>query len=304
MKLKKQLAASLAAALGLLSFTGCSHNQSAQPANEITFALDGISEVVLSYDEEKVTFYQSEEDNLTVKEYMTENKNAYHAKVMQSGGKIQISEGGKPLFHGSFSRSIEVYLPASYHENLTVTTTDGDIELSGLVLSLNACRVDSTAGTIRLNRVEAQNIDLSTTSGVLEADHLKADTIQIDTTSGGVFCKVLDGNVTYTTTSGNAVIRSAAGGGSYRANNSGELNVVYTEVTGDLAFFNKNDGIAVTLPADLEFEFAAETKNGSIETSFPESVTTDGRTASGTVGEHPTVTVKMETKNGKIEVKQ
>lgn len=127
MKIKK-IAACLAMDIGLLVLIGCSRGQSAQLENEITFSLDNISEVTISYDEEKVTFYESGNDELVIKEYMTKNKNGYHAKVYQSSDSIKISEGGKPFFKDGFYRYIEVYLPASYHENLTITTTDGDIE--------------------------------------------------------------------------------------------------------------------------------------------------------------------------------
>lgn len=304
MKIKKHLTACIVAAVGLLVLTGCSHKQSSTLANELTFSLKNISEVTISYDEEKVTFYESKNDELTIKEYMTENKSSYYAKVDQSSNSIKISEGGKPFFKEGFSRYVEVYLPTSYHESLTVTTTDGDIDLSALEMTLNALRIDSTAGTVKINTVAAQNIHLSTTSGVLEVNRLEADTIRIDTTSGSFSCHTLNGNVAYTTTSGNANIKSAIGSGSYKANNSGELNVVYTEVTGNLSFYNKNDSIHVTLPADLEFEFQATTKNGSVSANFQENISMDGRTTSGTVGEHPTVTITVETKNGNIEVKQ
>ena len=266
MKMKKHLAACFVAAVGLLILTGCSHKQSSTLANELTFSLDDISEVTISYDEEKVTFYESENNALTIKEYMTENKSSYYAKVDQSSNSIKISEGGKPFLKDGFSRYVEVYLPASYHESLTVTTTDGDIDISALEMTLNALRIDSTAGVVKLNIVAAQNIHLSTTSGVLDVNRLEADTIRVDTTSGSFSCYTLNGNVVYTSTSGNANIQSAIGSGNYKANNSGELNVVYTEVTGDLSFYNKNDNIHVTLPADLEFEFQATTKNGSVST--------------------------------------
>lgn len=304
MRMKKRLAVCLTAAISLLALNGCSRGQSFQSANEITFSLNGISEVTISYDEENITFFQNDSEELTIKEYMTENKSSYHAKVTQSRDSIKVSEGGKPFFKEGFSRYIEVYLPASYHENLTVTTTNGNIDISEIALSLNSLRIDSTSGTVRLNNAEAQTIHLSSTSGILDADHLTADMIRVDTTRGDFSCESLKGNVTYTTTSGNADIRSAIGSGSYKAGNSGELNVVYTEVTGDLSFFNKNDSIHVTLPTDLEFEFAATTKNGSISTSFQECISIDGRTTKGTVGAHPTVTVSVETNNGDIEVTQ
>lgn len=302
--IKKKLAACLTTILILPVLSGCSSGQALQMANEIHLSLDGISELTISYDEETVIFYESKSDDLTIKEYMTENNSSYYARVEESNGSIKISEGGKPLFRGDFSRYVEVYLPASYQENLTITTTNGNIDISELELSLNTLRMDSTAGTIKLNTVEAQSIYLSTTSGILDVAGLKAEEIRIDTTRGSLSCEELDGNVTYTTTSGNANIQSAIGSGTYKANNSGELNVVYSEVTGDLTFYNKNDSINLSLPADLEFEFEAATKNGTISTSFQEFVSVEGRTTSGTIGNCPTVTIKMETNNGNIEVQQ
>lgn len=304
MKIGKRLMMWCAGAVGLLVLTGCSCGSASRSANDLTFALDGISEVTISYDEEKVTFYRSETDELVIREYMTENKDSYRARVTQGNGSIRISEGGKPLFKGNFSRYIEVYLPASYDKNLTVTTTDGDIDMSRIDLSLNALRIDSTGGTVRLSSAEARNIHLSSTRGAFALDCLNADVIRIDTTSGSVTCEKLTGDVTYTTTSGSADIKSAVGSGSYKASNSGDLNVVYTEVTGDLSFFNKNDSVCVTLPGDLEFELIATTKNGSVSTSFQGCVSVDGQTTRGVVGEHPTVTVRAETNNGDIQVLQ
>lgn len=303
MNIPRPLAACLAAA-GLLVLSGCSGSQTEQLANEITLSLDGVSEVTISYDEETVTFHEGEGGDLTIREYMTADNSSYYARVEQSGGSIKISEGGKPFFHSGFLRRVEVYLPASYHENLTVTTTDGDVDLSALDASLHALRIDSTAGAVRLHTAEAQSIHLSTTSGTLDAQRLAADTVRVDSTSGSFSCEELAGAVQYTTTSGSADVRSASGSGSYQASNSGELYVDYSEVTGDLSLFNKNGGIHLTLPAGLEFAFEATTKNGAVSTSFQSALSTAGRTTSGTVGDHPSVTVKVETNNGNIEVKQ
>lgn len=300
----KKLAVYLAITVSLLALTGCAHGHGAQLANEITFSLDGISEITISYDEENITFYESETDELTIREYMTENKKPYYGKVEQTSGSIHVSEGGKPLFQSGFSRYIEVYLPSSYQENLTVTTTDGGIDLSEPELSLTGLRIDSTAGAVKLGAVQAQTVRLSSTSGTLDVDYLRGDTISIDTTRGSLVCEQLEGAVTYTTTSGSADIGSAIGSGSYTASNSGQLHVVYTQVTGDLSFFNKNDDITLSLPADLEFDFMAETKNGLISTTFQNRASVSDSTTSCTVGEHPTVTIKAETKNGTIEVTQ
>lgn len=294
----------LLTAFFLAVLTGCAHAQSSGMANEIIFSLEGISEVTISYDEEPVTFYPAEGSELVIKEYMTKNRSSYYAHVRQKNGSIHISEGGKPFFRNGFSRYIEVYLPASYIESLTVTTTDGDIDLRNVTLQLSRLRIDSTAGTVDIESAAASDIHLSTTSGALNLGSLEADSIRLDTTSGTVVCDRLAGNVEYTSTSGTADIKAALGSGSYRANNSGGLDVSYTEVTGDLYFFNKNDNIHLTLPKDLSFAFEATTKNGSVSTTFQECITVEGRTARGIVGGNPTVSVKTETNNGKIEVMQ
>ncbi len=285
MKIRKGIGMCLAVLASFICLSGCFCSQTFQLANEMRFQTDDISEITISYDEEKITFYESDGHELIIREYMTENKSGYYAKVDTRAGSIQISEGGKPLLNNDFSRYVEVYLPSSYHNNLTVTTTDGDIDFSGSNLSLNEFRVNSTAGTVNIGSLDA-------------------DTIKIETTSGNVFCEKLAGSVRYTSTSGNANIKSAIGFGSYEVSNSGDLNVIYTEVTGDLFFYNKNTDIFITLPSDLEFEFTAAAKNGSISTSFQEWLSVDGGESKGIVGEHPVVNVKAETKNGNIEVKR
>ena len=285
MKIRKGIGMCLAALASFICLSGCFCSQTFQLANEMRFQTDDISEITISYDEEKITFYESDGHELIIREYMTENKSGYYAKVDTRAGSIQISEGGKPLLNNDFSRYVEVYLPSSYHNNLTVTTTDGDIDFSGSNLSLNEFRVNSTAGTVNIGSLDA-------------------DTIKIETTSGNVFCEKLTGSVRYTSTSGNANIKSAVGFGSYEVSNSGDLNVIYTEVTGDLFFYNKNTDIFITLPSDLEFEFTAAAKNGSVSTSFQEWLSVDGEESKGIVGEHPVVNVKAETKNGNIEVKR
>lgn len=302
MRIKKQVVCCMVTLLFPMALSACTHSQSPQIANELHFSLDGISDVTVSYDEEPITFFKAEGDELIIKEYMTENKSSYYANVTQKNDRIHVSEGRKPLFKDGFYRYVEVYLPASYQEALTITTTDGDIDLSGVELQLSGLYIDSTAGTVEINSAHASDIHLSSTSGTLELGKIEADTIQLQTTRGNVLCDELTGCVTYTSTSGNADIKAATGSGSYKANNSGNLNVAYAEVTGDLYFFNKNDAINLTIPADLDFEFEATTKNGSVTTTFQEYLTIDGRTIRGIVGGDATITITTETNNGNIEV--
>lgn len=285
MKATKKLTWIALSAAVFLILSGCSHPRSPKMVHEIRFSLEGITDITISYDEESIAFYQTGEDELIIKEYMTADKDSYYARTKKAGSSIQVSEGGKPLFPKNFARRIEVYLPASYREALTVTTTDGNIDMGSAALQFSQLCIDSTAGMIDLGSITAPRIQLSTTSGTLS-------------------CEALNGHVEYDSTSGNAIIKTATGSGSYRANNSGSLIVCYTEVNGDLYLYNKNGNIELTLPQALPFFFEGETKNGSLSTPFQDKITVDGRTARGTIGTNPTVTIKTETTNGIIEIKQ
>lgn len=234
MKFKNRIMYVMTAVMCLILLPGCGNQNSFQMANELCFSMDGIKELMISYDEEEVTFFKSDSDRLVVREYMTDKKSSYFAKAGQNGDSIKISEGGKPFFRGGFLRYIEIYLPVTFHGCLTVTTADGDIDLADAELDLASLRIDSTAGKIKLKDAEAGTVHLSSTSGTLDIGNLKADQILLENTGGSTVCKRLEGNVTCTSTGGDVEIESAAGSGSYKINNSGKLDVTYSEVTGDL----------------------------------------------------------------------
>lgn len=302
MKIKNIILLLVAISLSATMLSGCGSQQQPQMVNELSYSLNGITQITISYDDENISFYQSENDELIIKEYISEDKESYYANTTQTDDSIKISEGGKPLFKGGFQRYIEVYLPEDYKENLKITTTNGNIDLSNMCLDMKSIRIDSTSGTLKINEANATDIHLSSTKGKMELGTIIAENIKIETTKGSVSCESIEGSVSYTSTSGNGEFLSASGSGSYKASNSGKLTVVYKEVTGDISLYNKNDNINLTLPAALDFEFKATTKNGSVKTNFQDNISKSGKTTSGSIGNNPTVTVKTETKNGDIEV--
>lgn len=186
----------------------------------LTYETDDISDVVISYDEEDITFFESPDEMLIIKEYMTDADRGYYAKVDIDQGYIHINEGGKPLF-GSFSRHIEVYLPKEYTGSLTVTSTDGNIDFSEVDLEVASLQIGCSSGKVRIGNAYADTIHLSSTSGILDIASIKGKEICISTTGGKVTCDKKSGNVTYVSTSGDIEIQSASGEGSYKAENSG-----------------------------------------------------------------------------------
>lgn len=290
--------------IGLLLLTGCGGKDTSLIENEMQFSLSNISKVKISYDEEKITFKSGTDNQLVIKEYMSENKKPYRAKVREKGRSIEIQEGGKPLFAGDFERYIEVYLPQSYDQKLVVTSTDGDIDMTEIDQKLESLSIDSTEGTVRLGDVEATEVKLSTTRGTLDFDHLQARRIHLETTEGTVRGDEADGNIRYTTTHGDFDVKTIRGSGKFMVNNEGTLQVDFAEITGDVWLYNKNDKVRLSIPKELSFYFEAATKNGSISTSFDKELKAGEQSLAGTIGDKAEVTIRVETRNGDIDVIQ
>lgn len=273
-------------------------------ANESKFSADGVTHLEVSYDSGDVSFFESDSADIVVKEYMTENKSRYYAKVQQSDGSIKITSGERPDSDHDFQRRIEVYLPASYDQTLTVTTTSGDIELSNAKLSLSALGIATSSGDIELKKeVSASDIDLSSTSGELDLGNIKADQIKLTSTSGDITCSKLEGHVKCASTSGDTEIESASGSGSYQTA-SGELDVAYAEADGDLTLTSQSGDLSLTLPANLEFNFKGTTGNGTISTPFRKVDTDNGHIVKAVIGDHPSISVQVGTQSGDINVDQ
>ena len=291
-------------ALSIISlFAGCSDSSSCKMVNQMTFDLNSITEITIAYDEENISFYCSSGNELLIEEYMTADKESYYAEVSEEKDSIQISEGGKPFFSGDFERYIKVYLPSEYKDSLKVTTTDGEIDFSDISIQINSLYAESTSGKVIISDANTSDIRLVTTSGKIDCGSVESDKIKITSTSGNVRFQALNGEVSYTSTHGSLTVDSAKGSGSYKAENSGNLEVNYDELSGDLYMFNKNDDIDLSLPENLSFKFQATTKNGSVDVPFNDKVSTKDRTTTGTIGSAPSVKVELETRNGNIKIK-
>lgn len=294
--------------VGMLSMVlllpGCSDNSGCSMVNQMSLDLDSVTEITIAYDEENISFYESDDDELRIEEYMTADKKGYYAEVSEKKDSIHISEGGKPFFSGNFERYVKVYLPSEYKSSLNVSTTNGEIDFSDIFIQVDSLRAESTSGKVIINEANTEDICLITTSGKIDCGSIESDKIKINSTSGNVQIQTLDGDVSYTSTHGSLTVDSAKGSGSYKTENSGKLEVNYNELSDDLYMFNKNDSINLTLPENLSFEFEATTKNGSIDIPFDDEVSTKEHSTKGTIGSEPSVKIELETRNGNIKVEQ
>lgn len=286
------------------TLTGCSGRREELAANELVFDLRGISSVEITYDEENITFLEGSGNKLMIREYMTDNRRRYHARTEETDGRIHISEGKRPFFKGSFSCHVEVYLPRSYDKKLTVITTQGRIDCTGIDLQLASFKGETTSGELLLSRVKAETAFLQTTRGKIELEQLSADICTIRTTSGKVYASCLKGNVDYVTTHGDIQVDLAFGSGSYRAENDGKLQLSMQELDSGLTLHNKNGDIELRLPENQAFRLEAVSKNGSVISDFVGAEEKEDGRLTLFHGEAPRPEVKMESKNGDLSVKK
>lgn len=252
-KWKKTIAGCVLLFAGILA-AGCTGWKEERMVNEMVFDLQGISELAVTYDEDTILFYESRGEKLVVREYMTENKRRYYAHTDMEKSRIHISEGKRPFFKDGFTCRVEVWLPASYDRDLTVITTDGEIDMSQMKLTLDSLRAETTSGRIRLEQVEASCLEFASTRGSLDLGHICAGDIKIHTTEGEVKISRLEGKVNYTTTHGSLEVDEAVGSGGYHTSNDGLLQIRYVKADGDLQLYNKNGDIQLTLPPALGFQ--------------------------------------------------
>ena len=274
--------------IGVMS--GCSGGGGAGVANELTFDTASVNEITIAYDDERITVFNSDDNNLVVKEYMNKNKKSYHARVKENGNSIHISEGGKPLLKDGFIRYIEVYIPSDYKQSLNIGTTNGTIDCTGLDINTGAFNADTTSGEVKLDKVNSKTVSLSTTSGSLYAAEITADSISIRSTSGSAVIDRLSGVVDYHGTSGDISVADAAGSGRYICDNSGDMQIAYSEVRDNLFLYNKNDNVNLKIPQEFDFEMQAKSKNGNI--SAPQGVS------------NAKIKIYAETVNGDINIIQ
>lgn len=299
MSAKSKMAAVLASAICLVSLLGgCSGAQG--PAQTKDFSLADVSSIQADYDGESVTVKESDTDKITIVEYMDKTKKSYLAKIDLFGGVLTITEGARPIGNGVHSY-IEIYLPETYQNSLSLHTTDGRIS-SALALTLSSLHADTTNGTIELSNLSADNISLASTGGTVTLKDSISQTCAIDTTNADTHLDNVTGSITYKSKGGDLIMNGASGSGDFQATGDGDMTLSFTQVSGDLSAFAKNGKIALTLPGDLNFAFSATTKDGKIQTPFSESLSSAGKTIGGTIGNRADVKIGLETKNGDIEV--
>ncbi len=301
---------------------------SSKLVNTQTLTIDDINAISIEYNFFDVTFYPSETNELVIMEYMnyTPSENEL-AQITKKSDTLIIKSGRKNNFGTTIlpgNNKVDIYLPTEYKGNLTTATTSGNIR-SNLILSLEQFIAASTSGNIYFNEITAKNITIATTSGSIGIDKSEG-TRNIATNSGSITIYNGSGTTNVTATSGNITIENTTGIIDAQTT-SGSINIDALSVGGNLSTtsgsinlrladdidssFIHNINLTATsgsinliLPANLSYNFKANTNSGSIRTSFDKELTFNkkGNNATGTIGNDPRIDIKIATTSGSVYV--
>ncbi len=178
------------------------------PVNTQSVKLENIDYVTITYGSDNITFYESDTNELIIKEYMNQKDSRYFARIAVSDKTINIKNGRRPWFSFLISE-IEVYLPKEYIYTLMTSTTSGKIS-SYINFNLTNLNLSSTSGSIKLKNINAGNINVRTTSGLIQIENINANSI-INTTSGQISINNIVGNTDIISTSGRIIVNDVQG---------------------------------------------------------------------------------------------
>jgi hypothetical protein len=294
--------------------------------NEQEIDLEGIDSISFSYSSGEFIFYQSDSEELVLKEYMNyDPEEEALTRINKSGSDLTL-RGGRE-HHNMFSfwffnhnRRTEIYLPSQYAGKLSVETSSGNIN-SDLVFRLTEFSASSTSGNIRFNEVYADTIDVSASSGNITF-RIAEGTRRFEATSGNIRVLGGAGDSDFTASSGNITIENASGhmevgassgeikvldlnGGGRLETSSGNISLELNSLTEDLSVNASSGNVSVSLPDSASFNFSAGASSGDIRTFFDDDLSYNkrGNEAYGAFGDNPRLEVSIETTSGNIRVK-
>lgn len=284
---------------GILS--GCGEQKETSLVNTLSFNAEDFQSFRLDYDADDIYVLASDNGKVIVKEYMNEDKKSYYAGTSTRNDELLITEGDRPR-HSGFESYVELYIPQSYADSLSLHSTSGTIH-SEIALNLSGdFSADTTSGVVELSNAKASNIYITSTNGDLRLEKMDADKINIQTTNAATAVNQANGVISYQSKGGKLTASDLCGSGSFHASGDGSIDLTFADVTGDISAYSKNGTLSVTIPQELAFKFSAVTKEGSIDVSFGDQLGLTEHTAAGTVGASPEITIELETRNGDIKV--
>jgi DUF4097 and DUF4098 domain-containing protein YvlB len=289
--------------------------------NEQEIPVEGIDIVEIFYPWEDIAVFRNSTPSLIIKEYMNRDDRDYYAKISNSGNKVLVRSGHRPLrlFNFYYAR-IEIYIPSSNTIDISIKTASGGIRAEDEYVC-SAMTIESASGSLWINTITADRINLKTSSGGIYAEAINGNTrvkshsgsiglgningdVSIESFSGDVNCERTAGNAKVRARSGRIVVNSTEGDisvetssgradinmvtGNIRAKtSSGSIHCSVTEGAGNISLASSSGSVNLDLPQNYNFNFLSRTFSGNLSTPFSDrlfSPVSDRRSVQGTIG--------------------
>ena len=311
------LTAVLLVITGAAAYSGGLSESALVNVQEIDVA--NITGIEIAYHAEEIILRQSGAGVFVLKEYMQRDNSRYYANINTAGTTLYIERGRRPA--GWFNARVEIFIPRSYTNAVTVNTSSGAVVLFGEA-ACSLLNIKTSSGEIKTEAVSG-SAALESNSGRIETGSIQGN-VTAKTNSGEILIGNVQGNVTAESNSG-GIKTGAVAGGAALASESGEITtgVVDGDITietssgsiraaaGDstesILLTTSSGGVTLRLPKTFEAAFLSRSKSGSLSTPFPDKLfmqLSDPQTTRGVTGadSSPSGTIKIQTNSGSIRV--
>ena len=264
-----------------ITFRGDIFREELKVVKEEQFSTQNIKEIMVSTPRANVRIFRTNEEKIKVIEKASKKvkeKDLFVAKI--NGDTFEIKDQGRNFCFGfCFLSNIyyEIYIPNSYQNQISITTTSGDIEMNAEEEQYQDVTLRSVSGDIRINsKIVTNNMSLKTTSGDIEMGHLNSTSIEVNSVSGDVSGKTIEGKETkIKTTSGDIELDWITS--ELEINSvSGDIELDYFNPFGSSNFKTTSGEIEIMLDKKASVKMRGDSVSGDIRFPHSESVIGDG----------------------------
>jgi RNA polymerase sigma factor (sigma-70 family) len=224
----------------------------------------------------------TKEAKATTQEDADEALKGIDVKMEQEGNTVRITAREPRQHEPGVSAGASAVLRVPRGTTLDLHTSNGGVKLTG---AAGNATIETTNGGIHIKDCKS-TLELTTTNGPITVTG-GAGQVKAKSTNGGINLQATKAVITARTTNGAVQFTGTLGEGQH-------------------SLHTNNGSIVLTLPANAQFRVEAGTSNGRVGSDFTITSTT-GKSKThvkGAVGENPTTTIKLQTQNGSIILKQ
>jgi DUF4097 and DUF4098 domain-containing protein YvlB len=304
--------------------------------------LEDITGIEILYRWEEIVIRQNDTDEFILKEYMNRNNPRYYANISNTGNKLTVERGRRPIgiFINNFNVRAEILVPKSYMNSISIKTRSGRIEAADEFVFRNI-NIESSSGAIKVNSITAETVNIKASSGSINAGTVEGDVfaetssgrIKFDQITGSLTANASSGSINSESVSGNVNIRTNSGeinlgniGGNVSAEassgtikmdmvngsiiavetSSGAIHCSTGENMENISLTSSSGAVTLNIPRNISSNFSSRTSSGRLSTPFSEKLfipVSDRDAVQGIVGEdNPTKNINIKTNSGSIRV--